>query len=151
MLEGIEDLLQGQRAVGFLVTDLPNMTIGSTADLLQQFVTFEDVGLDFVLHSYIICQPLLKGVLTRPSITSTSTNQLPCRRRRLLRLLMFLRNLLGRQSDETADLQKYDRITFNININENIPDISEEAKAVHDEEQELTPSHPLYYELFRKE
>lgn len=41
--------------------------------------------------------------------------------RSLKPLLMFLRNLLGRQSDETADLQKYDRITFNININENIP------------------------------
>jgi hypothetical protein len=63
---------------------------------------------------------------------------------------MFLRNLLGRQTDETADLQKYDRITFNININENIPEISEEAKNIHEDEQELTPNHPLYFEIFKK-
>jgi hypothetical protein len=46
---------------------------------------------------------------------------------------MFLRNLLGRQADETADLQKYDRINFNIDINDNIPEISEEVKTIDDD------------------
>jgi hypothetical protein len=60
---------------------------------------------------------------------------------------MFLRNLLGRQADETADLQKYD----NIDINDNIPEISEEVKTIDDDEQELTPNHPLYFEIFKKQ
>lgn len=64
---------------------------------------------------------------------------------------MFLRNWLGRSNDESTDLQKYDRLTFSININENIPEISDEAKGPHDEEHEISPNHPLYSEIFQKE
>lgn len=54
MLEGIEDLLQRERVVGLLIAHLPNVSVGPASDLLQQLVTFEDVRLDLVLHSYII-------------------------------------------------------------------------------------------------
>lgn len=128
VLERIKNLLQSQRAVSLLVAHLPDVPVGPTTNLLQQLVTFKDVGLDFVLHSYIISMPLLAKNCHHQSSTTIGLAA-------YLRLLMFLRNLLGRQSDETADLQKYDRITFHININENIPEISEEAKAVHDDEQ----------------
>ena len=63
---------------------------------------------------------------------------------------MFIRNLWGRTNSESTDLNKFDKITFDINPNENIPEISEEAK--HTEQQEeLTPSHPLYSKIFKEE
>lgn len=34
---------------------------------------------------------------------------------------MFIRNLWGKSAPEPTDLNKYDKITFEINPNENIP------------------------------
>ena len=47
---------------------------------------------------------------------------------------MFIRNLWGKSNTENVDLSKYDRITFEINPNQNIPEVSDEAKGAEIEE-----------------
>lgn len=45
VLESIEDLLEGQHFLGFLVFDLPDLTVGSATDFLDDLIPFEDVFL----------------------------------------------------------------------------------------------------------
>ena len=45
---------------------------------------------------------------------------------------------------------KHDRITFKINLSEHIPQYYESYNNKVVQEAEITPDHPLYYELFPK-
>lgn len=45
VLEGIEDFLEGDCLLGFLVDGLPDHSVGSLAQLLEDLVLLEDVGL----------------------------------------------------------------------------------------------------------
>ena len=61
----------------------------------------------------------------------------------------MFRNLWGKSNNDTVDLNKYDKITFEINTNQNIPEVSDEAKGAEIEE-ELTPNHPLFHKIFKE-
>jgi len=63
---------------------------------------------------------------------------------------MFIFNLFGK-SNSMNDEEKYDRINFKIDLNENVPKMQEWAENEYQEEEELTPSHPQYYDIFPKE
>ncbi len=60
---------------------------------------------------------------------------------------MFLYNMFMRGTGK-QEVTKYDRISFKIQLSENIPQFYESATEKPYQEEELTPSHPLYYELF---
>ena len=58
--------------------------------------------------------------------------------------LMFLLNLFGRSGSQSED-DKFDRISFKIDLNENVPKFQDTADQPYIEEDELTPNHPMYY------
>lgn len=51
VLEGIEYFFEGEGVASLLVSDFPDVSVGSTADLLLQAVSLEDVGFDLLCHS----------------------------------------------------------------------------------------------------
>ncbi len=62
---------------------------------------------------------------------------------------MFLLNLFGKNKNSNED--KFDVINFKINLNDNVPQFQDWSEQNIIEEEELTPSHPLYYKIFPKE
>ena len=51
VLEGVEDLLKSQGLVRFAIGDLPHVTVGTRADLFEEVVAGQNVGLDLLSHS----------------------------------------------------------------------------------------------------
>jgi hypothetical protein len=62
---------------------------------------------------------------------------------------MFLLNLFGRSN--SSNEEKFDVISFKINLNDNVPQFQDWSEQNTIEEEELTPFHPLYYQIFPKE
>lgn len=60
--------------------------------------------------------------------------------------MSFLFSMFSKGSRE--ELSKYDRISFKINLSEHIPQYYEASSNQAITEVELTPSNPLYYEIF---
>ena len=50
VLEGVEDLFEGEGLVGFAVGDFPDVTIGTGANFFGERVAGEDVGLNLFSH-----------------------------------------------------------------------------------------------------
>ena len=59
---------------------------------------------------------------------------------------MFLLNIFGKSSSNSEE--KCDVIGFKINVNDNVPQYHDWSEQNYVEEEELTPSHPLYYQIF---
>lgn len=59
---------------------------------------------------------------------------------------MFLFKMFSRSSNQNEE-EKFDRISFKIDLAENVPQFYDWNDG-YTEEEELTPSHPLYYEFF---
>jgi hypothetical protein len=51
VLECVEDLFQGEDLAGLTVFHFPDVPVGSAPDLLQQFVSFQDVRLYLFFHA----------------------------------------------------------------------------------------------------
>lgn len=60
----------------------------------------------------------------------------------------FLYSMFGKNNKE--DLTKYDYITFKINLSDHIPQYYETTSNKAIVETEITPEHPLYYEIFHR-
>jgi len=57
---------------------------------------------------------------------------------------MFLLNLFNKNSQQNED-EKYDKITFKIDLNDNVPKYEDWSEHGYIEDEELTPKHPLYH------
>lgn len=62
--------------------------------------------------------------------------------------MSFLFNIFSKNNKE--ELNKYDRITFKINLSDHIPQYYETSTNKPTIETEVTPDHPLYYTMFPK-
>jgi len=59
---------------------------------------------------------------------------------------MFLLKMFSRDSNLNEE-EKYDKISFKIDLNENVPQYYDWNEG-YTQEEEVTPSHPLYYQFF---
>jgi hypothetical protein len=59
---------------------------------------------------------------------------------------MFLLNMFKRTSNQNEE-DKFDKISFKIDLKDNVP-LYYDWNEGYTEEEELTPSHPLYYQIF---
>ena len=50
VLEGVEDLFEGEGLVGFAVGNFPDVAVGAGADFFGEGVAGEDVGFDLFSH-----------------------------------------------------------------------------------------------------
>lgn len=50
VLEGVEDLFEGEGLVGFAVGNFPDVAVGAGADFFGEGVAGEDVGLNLFSH-----------------------------------------------------------------------------------------------------
>ena len=50
VLEGVEDLFEGEGLVGFTVGNFPDVAVGAGADFFGERVTCEDMGLNLFSH-----------------------------------------------------------------------------------------------------
>lgn len=71
VLEGVENLLEGESLAVFFVGDLPDYAVGSTAHFFEQVVSLQYMRLDFFCHFLykLVCFRKLYNLDHQPSIS----------------------------------------------------------------------------------